>query len=444
MYNFSLKSGELVITNGGYSTDGMAIKDRFVAIRDMDGFTGVEGIIYEPKRKCDRSKVGVVIVHSNADYSAINMGPELARRGYIAFQGRVVDAMGPQDNKFKDIDSVIRLLRAVGAEKVVLMGHSGGATLMTAYQRIAENGVKSLKGDDMLYKCTLPDDAEFIPADGIMCIDANYGNGAMTLMSIDPAVLDEESGMNVDASLNVLNPESGYTPVKGAKYTEEFKERFFALQAKRNNEIIDRALRALEGIENGSGPFCDDMSFTVVGGDQSKPGNKLINQDVSLISHTKAAHKLIHGDGSITEEVIKCRRLQADLEADARSYQSAYAGSLRTYFDEHAVRALPNYRITETGPEGIDWDHTYNCGPGNIKHVHCPSLFVGLTGSYEYLAAEILYDNSPAEDKDCAFVEGASHGFGANTEAEAFPGEFGDTEKVLYDYEAQWMERFIK
>lgn len=445
MYKFNLKSGEMTVSNGGYSSEGRAIKDTFVTMSDEDNLSGMQGMIYEPVEKCERSKVGIVIMHSNVDYTVINMGPELAKRGYVTFQGHVTSTSGPHDNKFKDVDAAIRCLKAVdGIQKVIIMGHSGGATLMTAYQRIAENGVKSVKGDDMLYKCTLPDDTVLTPADGIMCIDANYGNGAMTLMSIDPAVLDETSGMKVDPAFHVLNPESGFTPVSGAKYSDEFLDKFFAAQAKRNNEIIDRALAALDKIEKGEGPFRDDMSFCVVAGHQAKPCNKLINQDLSLVGHTKAVHKLLHKDGSVTEEIVKCRRPQLDLDADASLYDTAYAGSLRTYFDEHAVRALPNYRITECGVEGIDWDHTYNCGPGNIKFIHCPSLFVGLTGGYEYLASEILYDNSPAEDKDCAFVEGADHNFYANAQAEAYPGEFGDTEKVLYDYQAQWLDRFVK
>ncbi|MGM9521175.1 MAG: hypothetical protein ACI3VB_01690 [Oscillospiraceae bacterium] len=35
------------------------------------------------------------------------------------------------------------------------MGHSGGATLMTAYQHAAEHGIKSLHGEEKLIKCSL-------------------------------------------------------------------------------------------------------------------------------------------------------------------------------------------------------------------------------------------------------------------------------------------------
>ena len=55
----------------------------------------------------------------------------------------------------------------------------------------------------------------------------------------------------------------------------------------------------------------------------------------------------------------------------------------------------------------------------------------------------MIYEHAPMEDKTIAFVRGASHMFDPNHAAEKFPGEFGDTEKILYDYMAKWMERFI-
>ena len=55
----------------------------------------------------------------------------------------------------------------------------------------------------------------------------------------------------------------------------------------------------------------------------------------------------------------------------------------------------------------------------------------------------MIYDHAARmQDKSIAFVRGAGHMFSPNRRAEAFPGEFGDTEKVLYDHMAAWLERF--
>ena len=62
-----------------------------------------------------------------------------------------------------------------------------------------------------------------------------------------------------------------------------------------------------------------------------------------------------------------------------------------------------------------------------------------MTGGYEFLASEVIYDNAASEDKHIAFVEGATHNFSPEHEVEKFPGQFGDTEKLVYDYVDQWL-----
>ena len=73
-----------------------------------------------------------------------------------------------------------------GVEKVVLFGHSGGATLMSGYQAIAEKGNGFFRQGRQIIG--LDEMEEFITADGVMLIDANFGNGVMTLLPLDPAV----------------------------------------------------------------------------------------------------------------------------------------------------------------------------------------------------------------------------------------------------------------
>ncbi len=42
--------------------------------------------------------------------------------------------------------------------------------------------------------------------------------------------------------------------------------------------------------------------------------------------------------------------------------------------------------------------------------VSAPLLVMGMTGGYEFLAAEIIHENTPkVTDKTIAFVEGATH-----------------------------------
>ena len=115
--------------------------------------------------------------------------------------------------------------------------------------------------------------------------------------------------------------------------------------------------------------------------------------------------------------------------------------TVRGFLSGKAVLADQTYGIYEDRAEGILWDLSYDCPPGNIKHIHVPLLCMGMTAGYEYLASEVIYQNAASSDKTVAFVEGAGHNFQAEKECEEWQGQFGDTEKTLYDFLEQWLSR---
>jgi hypothetical protein len=82
-----------------------------------------------------------------------------------------------------------------------------------------------------------------------------------------------------------------------------------------------------------------------------------------------------------------------------------------------------------------------------MMDVSAPLLVMGMTGGYEFLAAEIIHENTPRiADKTIAYVEGATHNFDAAKDCEAYPGQFGDTTKTMFDYVDKWLSqkgRFI-
>ena len=61
----------------------------------------------------------------------------------------------PLDEKLVDVNVAVEYLRQyLGVRKVITLGHSGGATLMSAYQNAAENGVQAFQGPEKLIKCS--------------------------------------------------------------------------------------------------------------------------------------------------------------------------------------------------------------------------------------------------------------------------------------------------
>ncbi len=437
MLNFDLKRKEIKSTNGGYLNDGLPIRDTFVQLGS--GMHYVHAMLYEPVVACERSRIGVIVVHSDLDYSTLSIGGELAKRGYRTLCGQVIDPKSTLDTKILDIKTCVEFFRQFkGIEKVVLMGHSGGATLMSAYQAIAENGAQVFQGDEKLVKCSIK---EILPAaDGLMLLDSNWGNGAMTLISIDPAVMEDGNGIKLDTELDIFNPANGYSP-EGSSYNESFMKKYFKAQAERNNELLKNALERLHAIERGKGRFVDDEPFFVVGGEQFAPCNKLIPEDIHLVSHTKEPHSLLHADGTVTKEIIHCLRKPHFNLSMTPSIRACLIGTVRDYLTNRAVLAGEDYRIGSDSIEGIRWDTSYNCTPANVKHISVPLLVMGMTGSYEYLAAEAIYYNAKSTEKTICFVEGAGHNFFLEPGIETYAGQYGDTAKNTFDYAGEWMQR---
>lgn len=288
------------------SNDNLPIRDTYVLLERVQRARFQKAVLFEPIIKNEKSKIGVVIIHSDSDYSNMNMCGELAKRGYITLGGQVKDPNSLFDKKLMNIHTAVSFLRAYpGIEKVVLMGHSGGATLMSAYKAIAENGSGIFQGDEMLIKCSV--DKPLEDTDGIMIIDSNLGNGAMTLLSVDPAVVEEGNGLKLNSEYDLYDPKNGYDP-EGANYSQEFIKKYLSAQRERNNRLISNALDRLYALENGKGFYNDDEPFIVTGGMQSFHCNKLIPQDLHLLSHTKGKYKLLHGDGSESFGVIRSVR----------------------------------------------------------------------------------------------------------------------------------------
>ena len=397
-------------------------------------------MLYRPKAPGARSGVAVILMHCDQNYMTLGMGPALAEKGFTVLAANAWIG-GEIDRKIEHLGRLVRFVKAQpGVAKVVLMGHSGGATLMTAYQALAETGVDVFRGEEMIYKCTVRE--ALTPADGIMLVDANYGNGVMSLVSLDPAVVEEGNGMRLDPKWDIFDPKNGYDPA-GAKYSPEFIRAYQSAQSARNMRLIDMALERLGKIEAGEGRFIDDEPFLIAAADQPKPNNRLLPEDPRLLSHTKGAYDLLRGDGSVTREVIRCVRVAECDHSMSRQYEGgANPNTVRGFLSSQALRTRPDFAITEDDVLGVDWRSSYASPIGNIEHISAPALFIGLTGSYEYLASELIYNRAAMPDRTIAFVHGADHMFAPNRRAEKFPGEFGDTEGVLYEAMARWMDRF--
>ncbi|MDO4230455.1 MAG: DUF1749 domain-containing protein [Capnocytophaga sp.] len=400
---------------------------------------GVVGALYEPKTESPRSKIALLVMHAEGDYTQFSAGKELSERGYTVLNANnSASKYSGNDLDFEraitEIGKAVKYLKdRKGIEKVVLLGHSGGGSMFSAYQNIAENGVQVCQTPNKIVPCS--DKLANLPkADGIILLDANYGMSTMYLLSLDPAISDENSAMKRHSNLNLYLPENGMTS-KGATFSAKFKQRYFKAVAKRNNDIIKKALERKKLIEKGLGNFADDEPFIVPAANYMGMNNKLFSQDVSLLSRTNQAWKLVHKDGSITTEIVRTTRSPKNLKQIDEQYSMALRSTIQRFLPMFAIRVGDDFSIGETGFTGIDWESTHTSPVSNVKGINVPFLTVGLTGNWEYLNAEQLYLNAKSTDKDIVFIEGASHIVTPIDE------KYGDTIKLTYDYIADWLSK---
>lgn len=401
-------------------------------------------VVYQPTTKTTRTGIGVVVMHSDEDYMGFLPNPELAKRGYTVIatapkEGKVIS------EKLLNIKACVEYLRQQpDIKKVILLGHSGGATVMTAYQLVAEKGKAAFDGK--LYNDWSEQLADLPKADGVILLDANFGNSVMTLLSLDPNIVEQNKGNKVTTRYDLKDPVKGYVAGGNSTYSPSFITSYNQAQRNRLLTLMAKANERLSIIESGNGNFSDDEPFVVAGAAQMRFYNKLFPQDLSLLSHTKKSWPIIKSDGSINSEIVRSVRAPFGMIGSSERLTASLNTTVRGFLSTCAITTDANFRVNDDGLQGVHWNSNINNPVGNSEGITVPCLFMGMTGSYEYLATEEIYNHSASIDKSIAFVEGASHNFTPDRDAERYNNtSYGNTVKHLFDYVGNWLDsRFNK
>lgn len=411
-------------------------------IKEVLGHAGCSNLVVYDPGTGDKSRSKVCIVKM---YGSSRMTDKLQDEGIRRFAeyGYRAANCAPRNGFFVDqLQSLSACIQWIkehidGVEKIVLWGNSRGCNLTSAYQRIAENGAATFQGPEMY--APIPD-MELVCADGLVCCDANFGFTANHMISLATNMKDDYvSGDRTSPELDPIAPENGYDPATGAAtYSDDFLKAMWKAQASRYNRLLAQAQERWKLLQEGKGMFSDDEPWTVVAGFGNVNTYQMYTHDVRFFSKTLAPHKLIHKDGSITTEIIPTVRKPQPSPADFASIAKGFQTKVSEYLycgmkvDEDA------FHYDESRIYGVDIDNTLACAHGNAAYIKCPTLAIGRTDGFEFVVAEWIYDRSAAEKKDCAFVEGMTHGGGCNDEE-----KYGDVVKLENDYIDQWIQENI-
>ena len=207
----------------------MTVAREFVSLasatsaRAGHGSNPCQGVYYTPDG--ERPNVALIATHYEIDFSEHYLAEFMAQRafGFLGWNTRF-RGLGPYfilEPALDDIAAGVRWLRdEADVETVVLLGNSGGASLMSAYQARASE-----------------------PGDLFVSLCAHPGRPEVLASWMDPSVIDEDDLLATDPSLDMFDESNG------PPYAADFVELYRAAQHARNDRITAWAHEELDRLK---------------------------------------------------------------------------------------------------------------------------------------------------------------------------------------------------
>jgi hypothetical protein len=395
--------------------------------------------LYRPTSATPNDSTALIVVHQ-IPIDAELPCPELAQRGFTVV---CTDETGATwDQLAQGIGYGVSYARSLaGVRHVVLLGWSGGGSMVAYYQNVAENGVAVCRVPERLDPCT-GSLARLPRADGVVFLDAIPGLAFSFMSALDPATLNPDGLTNQhNSSLYLFSQRNGYNadPNQSSKYSPSFITRYTRAQGQRETGLVSVAQHLEKQFAEGHRGISDDEAFPV-GHDAAR----IWQQDTSLLSHTQGKHPLItptSPNGKV--QVVHSVRVPSDspVPSSPQADDSAPADiPVSTFLSEDAIK-VTDYRLTADSIEGVDWASSNTSTVINVQGITVPLLMMSMTAHYWLVPSEMYYRAAKkSKDKTLAYVEGAEHTFNPCTACQTSPNQFGDTETELFNYVGNWLE----
>jgi hypothetical protein len=347
-----------------------------------------KGAVYRPDAG-PTPHVGVIVLHRTANFLSHPACTELSHRGFM-----VLCMNSRFDNnetlvRFEtialDVKEGVTFLRTQPSiTKVILFGHSGGASTMSFYQALAENGPSYCQGPNKLSPCG--SELAGLPlADGVIFADAHPGEPVQIMRGLNPSIVDEgSSGIRVVAELDPFNPKNGYNPHGPSHYSAEFQARYFAAQAKKMNDLIDYSQDWLKRHANET-YFGDNEVLVIKGGGNPGAGDAgrallfVMDLSIAALKTTLKPQKLLKNDGTVVTQIIESVKV-ADPEqviANRTFDQGTKIYTIQSFLSSNAMRATNSI-------DGIDFCSSNNSAACAVQSMSVPLLITAM-GAFDFV-----------------------------------------------------------
>lgn len=208
------------------------------------------------------SKTAIVVMHPVGSPAYLPIFAHMARAGHhvLACGSRYWngDAALQMENVLLDLAAVVRDARErQGYEKVVLLGWSGGGSIMAGFQAEAE--VRSITASASGEYTALAD-TDLLPADALMLVASHRSRHHLLTGQLDASIVDEANPDIRDASLDLYDPANPAQP----PYDAAFLDRYRAAQLARNRGITAWAKDRLASLK-AAGREHEEHCFVVQG-----------------------------------------------------------------------------------------------------------------------------------------------------------------------------------
>ncbi|HUO94123.1 MAG TPA: hypothetical protein VMU22_14450 [Rhizomicrobium sp.] len=194
-------------------------------------------------------KTAVIAVHYNVDFAEHYIAPYFAKRAF-GFLGWNTRFRGSEDlfaleQALIDIGVGMKWLKETArVDRIVLLGNSGGGSLMAAYQAEATSGALAANANERVR-----DALRDLPrGDLYVSLNAHPGRPDVLTNWMDASVADETDPVATDETLDPFRAENG------PPYSCDFIERYRAAQRARNQRITDWARSEMERLNKAGIP----------------------------------------------------------------------------------------------------------------------------------------------------------------------------------------------